>query len=104
MNNRLCREYGMVLVFILVFFTSGLAQLNTAAISGTVADQTGAVIPGVGIVIKNVETGVSRNLITNEAGRYTAEALPVGAYEVSASLSGFQTTVRSGIELTVGRN
>src|SRR5688572_25628940 len=94
----------MLLLFLLAFSSMGFGQLNTATISGTVADQTGAVIPGVAITVKNVETGVTRNLVTNEAGRYSAEALPVGTYEVSAALAGFQTTVRSGIELTVGRN
>ena len=41
---------------------------------------------------------------TNAAGRYEAAALPVGSYEVAATLAGFQTTTRSGITLTVGRN
>src|SRR5262249_35688795 len=42
--------------------------------------------------------------VTNEAGRYEAAALPVGNYEVTGSLTGFQTLVRSGIAVTVGRN
>jgi Carboxypeptidase regulatory-like domain len=59
---------------------------------------------GAAITIKNLETGVSRNAVANEAGRNKAEALPVGNYEVTGSLTGFQTVVRGGIELTVGRN
>ncbi|MGH9783217.1 MAG: TonB-dependent receptor domain-containing protein, partial [Terriglobia bacterium] len=82
----------------------GIAQLDTGTIAGTVSDQSGGAIPGAAITIRNVETGVARNLATNAAGRYEAAALPVGNYEVRASLTGFQTLVRSGITLTVGRN
>ena len=96
---------AIIIAFLsLVLATSGLAQLSTGNISGIVTDQSGAVTPGAAITIKNLETGVSRNAVANESGRYTAEALPVGNYEVTASLTGFQTVVRSGIELTVGRN
>jgi outer membrane receptor protein involved in Fe transport len=81
-----------------------MAQLDTGTIAGTVTDQSGGAIPGATIAIRNVETGVTRSLTTNAAGRYEAVALPVGNYEVRASLAGFQTLVRSGITLTVGRN
>src|SRR2546428_5418208 len=92
-------------VFLLLLFVSiAFAQLDTGTISGTVSDQTGAAIPGASVAIKNVETGIVRRLVTNEAGRYEAVALTVGTYEVTASLAGFQTFVRGGIGLTVGRN
>ncbi len=79
------------------------AQDTTATISGTVRDQTGAVMPGVTITTKNVGTNAERNEPTDLAGRYRIRSLPVGNYEVRAELSGFQTSVRRGIELTVGR-
>src|SRR3989442_13361407 len=92
-------------VFLLILFSSlAFAQLDTGTISGTAADQTGAAVPGASVAIKNVDTGIVRRLVTNEAGRYEAVALPVGTYEVTASLGGFQTFVRGGIGLTVGRN
>ena len=80
-----------------------LAQVNTATISGTVHDESGAVLPGANVAIQNQETGISRTVITNETGRYSAPALGLGAYQVTVQLSGFQTQVRSGITLTVGR-
>ena len=92
------------LIIFLIWASLGTAQLDTGTISGTVSDQSGGAIPGAAITIRNVETGVARNLVTNAAGRYEAAALPVGSYEVRASLTGFQTLVRSGITLTVGRN
>ncbi|MCH8266785.1 MAG: carboxypeptidase regulatory-like domain-containing protein, partial [Acidobacteria bacterium] len=67
-------------------------------------DSTGGVVPGASITVSNVETGISRTLSTDGQGRYRAPNLRVGLYEVQGSLAGFQTAVRSGIELTVGRN
>src|SRR5262249_1171784 len=80
-----------------------LAQVNTATISGTVHDASGAVLPGVSVVIQNQDTGISRTVSTNETGRYSAPALGLGNYQVTAQLQGFQSQVRSGIALTVGR-
>lgn len=82
---------------------SAWAQLTGASISGTIRDETGATVPGVTVVVKNLETGVTRTTVTAQEGAYHAPDLPVGAYEVTATLSGFQTDVRSGITLTVGR-
>src|SRR5262245_28943573 len=100
--NKLGRVSGLFLFLLCASFA--MAQLDTGTISGTVTDQTGAALPGAGVSIKNVGTGISRSLLTNEVGRYDAAALPVGTYEVTASLTGFQSLVRSGITLTVGRN
>ncbi len=80
-----------------------LAQVTTGTISGTVADSTGAVIPGAAITLQNAETGISRTLTTDARGHYTAQELGLGRYEVTADAAGFQSMARSGIEMTVGR-
>ncbi|MBI4482472.1 MAG: TonB-dependent receptor [Acidobacteria bacterium] len=80
-----------------------LAQVTTATISGTVRDETGAVLPGVSVTVKNLDTGLARTLTTDEQGRYRAPQLTVGHYQVQAELPGFQVGTRSGITLTVGR-
>ena len=98
-------RYLPVLLISLIFL-SGIAvsaQVTTATIAGVVQDASGAVIPGVSITIKNVETGVTRTATSDEGGRYTVPELTLGDYEVQAQLPGFQTEVRSGITLTVGR-
>ncbi|PYS00021.1 MAG: hypothetical protein DMG16_16570 [Acidobacteria bacterium] len=79
------------------------AQVNTATVSGTVHDESGAVLPGATVTIQNQDTGISRTVTTNETGRYVAPALSLGNYQVSVQLAGFQNQVRSGIVLTVGR-
>ncbi len=80
-----------------------LAQGTTGAISGTVKDSTGAVLSGAKVVILNEDTGISRTVQTDSAGRYSAPSLSLGNYRVSASLEGFQTAARRGLLLTVGR-
>src|SRR5262245_47854391 len=78
------------------------AQVSGATLSGIVTDPTGAVIPGVMISIKNRDTGIVRNLMTDEAGFYAAPNLQAGNYDVTASLAGFSTVMQSNIVLTVG--
>jgi hypothetical protein len=79
------------------------AQVSTGTVSGVVQDASGAAIPGAMVTIKNLDTGTTRILTTDAGGRYTAPDLPLGNYEIQAQQSGFQTEVRSGINLTVGR-
>src|SRR6185436_15127760 len=69
---------------------------------GTVTDQTGAVVPGVTVLIVNVDTGVSKELTTNEAGIYDAVSILPGKYRVTFTKEGFGALVRDGITLTVG--
>jgi hypothetical protein len=78
------------------------AQVAGATLSGTISDQSGAVIPGGKISIKNVATGITRDVTADAAGFYTAPNLLPGSYEVTVSAPGFATEVRSGITLTVG--
>jgi len=91
--------------FLLFVMFSGVlaqAQVTTGTVSGTVTDASGAVLPGAKIVILNEGTGVSRAVTADASGRYTAPSLGVGKYRVTASAEGFQSQVRTGIELTVG--
>ena len=79
------------------------AQVNTGTISGIVQDVSGAAIVGAAVTVRHLDTGTTRTLVTDSGGRYTAPDLPLGNYEVQAQHPGFQTEVRSGINLTVGR-
>lgn len=78
------------------------AQVSGGAISGVVSDSSRAVIPNVQISIRNVATGVSRDVTSDGAGFYMAPNLLPGAYEVTATAQGFSTLTQSGIQLTVG--
>jgi len=97
------RLFGMLFVYAGWGIGIGLAQVTTGTILGTVSDSTGGVVPAATITIRNVQTGISRTVSTDSAGRYTVPQLGLGHYEVMAEAAGFQTSVRSGLELTVGR-
>ena len=77
------------------------AQTTTGRITGTVGDQTGAVIPGVEITVRNPATGLSRTVISNDSGTYAVPLLPPAVYEVEVSLPGFRREVRAGITVQV---
>src|SRR5947208_8993390 len=95
--------FSIVVLWVATHFTrQAKAQATNGIISGTVTDASGAAVPGVTIQVKNVNTGVTRTVFTNEQGRYRVPDLLVGEYEVQGSLPGFQTVVQRGIRLTVG--
>src|SRR6267142_7011174 len=86
-----------------IALTSGLVfgQEFSATMSGVVHDAGGGLVPGVSVTAKHTDSGLTRTVITNETGSYRMPALPVGAYEVTAELSGFKQQVRRGINLVV---
>ena len=92
-----------ILVAIAFANCSLFAQGFSAAISGTVRDTTGAVLPGVSITVTNTESGLMRMVVSNETGSYTFQSLPVGPYELSTDLPGFKQQVRRGVTLVVGQ-
>src|SRR5258708_1110117 len=98
------KHRGLRIVGLLVFLSGGitLAQ-TTGTISGTVKDSTGAVVPGTKVELSNEETGIIRTVETDAGGRYSALSLSLGNYRVTGTHEGFQTEVRTGIVLTVGR-
>src|SRR5579864_6351252 len=73
----------------------------TAQISGTVHDQSGAVLPGVEVTATQTETGIARMTVTNETGSFVLPNLALGPYKVEAALTGFRTFVQTGIVLQV---
>jgi hypothetical protein len=90
------------LVAFVMSVPAAFAQTSTA-IEGTVSDATGGALPGATVDITNAETNITRSVVTDDEGRYRARDLPLGEYRVAASLSGFQSSARSGIILTLGR-
>jgi hypothetical protein len=92
-----------ILLVISLHFSLAWAQVNTGTILGTVQDATGAVLPGAEVVATHVDMGRSRTAISDDEGRYRFPSLNLGNYEIEASLPGFQTSVRTGIEITIDR-
>jgi hypothetical protein len=101
--NRLVVTLWATLLFTVFGCGSAWAQA-TAQISGSVKDQSGAVLPGVEVIATHTDTGVARNTITNETGSYVLPNLAVGPYRLEASLPGFRTYLQTGIVLQVNSN
>src|SRR6185436_1872693 len=84
---------------VLLLPVTALAQTN-ATVGGTVGDAAGAVIPGVAVTARNVNTGIVSDQLTNETGTYNFASLQPGTYTFSASLPGFQTQTFQNVTLS----
>lgn len=78
------------------------AQNAPATIAGQVTDETGGLLPGVTITVKDAKTGRERVVVTDPVGRFLVDQLVPGSYTVTASLSGFQPVERSGVDVGSG--
>ena len=85
-----------------MFCPQSNAQLNSAKLSGTVTDSSGANVPNAAVSIANEATGLVRTTTTNTSGIYSMPSLQPGNYTLKVSARGFETELRSGIVLTVG--
>lgn len=103
-NICLTRGLGMsaLLVVLLAIPMAAVAQITTATIVGTISDPSGAQVPAASVTARNVDTGLTRTVVSGEDGNYRIEFLPVGNYvvEVTAT-SGFKKAFRAGIVLRV---
>ena len=81
---------------------SGFAQQQLGAVQGTITDQTGGVLPGVTVVVTNLDTNVSRTTVSNEAGVYRVPSIDPGRYEVKATLDGFKAVHQRDVVVSVG--
>jgi outer membrane receptor protein involved in Fe transport len=79
------------------------AQTVTGSVQGTVTDSSGAVLPGVSVTLKNLDTGATRSVVTNEVGYYQARFLPLGPHSVTAELDGFKTVVRQPVTVALNQ-
>src|SRR5580692_3415916 len=79
------------------------SQGNQGRITGTITDQSGGVIAGASITVKDVERGATRTLTTGDSGEYNAPNLLPGSYAVRAEAKGFKVVERSNILLEVGK-
>ncbi|HLN01637.1 MAG TPA: TonB-dependent receptor [Bryobacteraceae bacterium] len=92
----------LLLAFVLLGSMPIWAQ-STGAIVGTVADPSGAIIPGAKVTATNVATTVSQSTVTTGAGSYTIPNLVVGTYNISVEGQGFKPGNATGITLDVSQ-
>lgn len=71
-------------------------------IVGQITDEAGAAVPGATVTATNINTGASREVVTNEEGLYRIPAMPIGAYSISVTKSGFGTSTIERVEVNAG--
>jgi outer membrane receptor protein involved in Fe transport len=99
------RNPVLSLGFLLVAaLASTTVYAQNAQISGTIKDQTGAILPGVTVTAKNVDSGLTRSAVSQAVGDYRIAALPPGTYTVTTNLSGFAVETRAGIVLIIDQD
>jgi len=84
--------------------TPAAAQLaSQTALVGTVTDSSGAVLPGASVVAVNAGTRDTYETTTNAEGYYNIQFVRIGVYEITVTLSGFQTSKVTGVEVTTNQ-
>jgi Carboxypeptidase regulatory-like domain len=78
-------------------------QGSEGTIQGTIKDTTGAVLPGVTVTVRNMDTDVTRTAVTDNSGFFAVPALVAGSYAVKAEHAGFKTVSQEGVVLTVSQ-
>jgi outer membrane receptor for ferrienterochelin and colicin len=94
---------ALALVIFVMLPVAGLAQTVGGNVIGRASADGGQPLTGVSIVARRVETNVERSTTTDAAGQYRLSELPPGMYEFTASLSGFATEIRSGVQIFIGQ-
>src|SRR5262245_3190054 len=94
------RPWILLAISLALFSVCAWSQTQLATVFGTIADPSGAVVPGAQVTIVNQSTGLTRGALTDTTGQYRLPGLPTGNYAVRIEKNGFQTQVREGITLT----
>lgn len=92
-----------ILTCYLLLVSAAIAQTTTAAITGTVTDPSGAVVPNVKVTATNTATNVANTTQSNEAGLYNFPFLAVGSYRLTAEIQGFKKAVLGPFPLEVNQ-
>jgi hypothetical protein len=98
--------YALMMTVLLVALPragAAQSQITTGVIQGVVADSSGAVLPGVDVEARNVDTNLARSVVTDRDGRFVVLQLPPGRYTVTFKLAGFATLVQENVLLTIGQ-
>ena len=98
-----CATAPLTASLLLVVALPAAAQQGAAEIRGRVVDAGGGVLPRTTVVLRNQETGMFRQVVSNAEGSYFLSGVTPGLYELSAELAGFKRYTRGGIRLQVGK-
>ena len=104
MFKQMQPKYWLLTLLALVSLSlSGFAQVADARLTGAVKDQTGAVVPGATITIKNTRTGETRTAQSSGEGIFQVTGLKPSVYTIAVTANGFAKTEYTSVELVVGQ-
>ncbi len=98
---RTCKPYALLLICLLTMVPLAKAQTESATLSGTVMDRSGAVVPAVEVHVTNSDTNVSVSTMTNNSGVYVVPSLKPGRYRLAVTKQGFKQVVVTDVVLNV---
>src|ERR1039457_1406084 len=103
MSSYLPRFASVMRLMFMVLMTVllAVAQTDRGTITGTIADPTGAVVPGVTVHATDAATGAEYDTVTTATGNYSLLSLPAGIYDLTASAAGFEKYIQHGIRVEV---
>lgn len=101
--RRLAASVGMLAGLLVFGGGAAGAQQSLSTVQGRVIDESGALVPGATVVLRDGARGLVRTEVTDAQGFYTVRLVPSGAYDLEVSLSGFQTVRREAVRLMVGQ-
>ena len=95
--------------FLAILLVCGLAmpmlgQFTTARLDGTVLDPSGLAVAGAKVIVKEQRTAYTRDMTTSSSGEYVFPSLPVGTYQITVTMTGFDTYVQDGVVLQVDQS
>ena len=96
------RPQAWLVLILLVAFLGATAQVQNGAITGIVADPSGAVVSTAAVVVRNLNTGYQTHVQTNDLGVYVAQELNVGVYLVRVETRGFKASEANDLVLNAG--
>ena len=102
MRTTSTRRSLFVLGLLVEFARFCAGQTSTSLLSGTIFDNSGAVVTGAGVTVLNEATGTALKQFSNNAGLYAFPSIPVGVYTVIVEVPGFKTARQTGNTLVVG--
>ncbi|MGO8718731.1 MAG: TonB-dependent receptor domain-containing protein [Acidobacteriaceae bacterium] len=100
-DKFICSCLGLILVFL--FTVPVLAQFTTARLAGRVLDPSGLGVANATVIVENTGTGYTQTATSGSAGEYLFPILPVGTYQITVTVTGFNSFTQKGVTLATGQ-
>jgi hypothetical protein len=96
------KQFTVALVTLLLFVSGvAVAQSDRGSIAGSVVDSTGAAVSGASVIVRGTATGRTYKTVTTPEGVYRIGDVAIGRYDVTVAVSGFKSSVQTGVEVQI---